>query len=88
MHARDSSHRRAVLQIVQAALVEAPYECSVVELTATTVTRHAVELQGPAPENASPVIAPIDERFHLINGAWQADAPIPHMNEPALARIC
>lgn len=70
IHARASSHQGRVLQIIQGALVEAPYECTVIELTVTSVTRRAVVLKGPRPDGAIPVLADADEHFELVEGSW------------------
>lgn len=77
IHARASSHHGGVLQIIQGALVEAPYECTVTELTPTSVTRHAVVLDGPPPNGGTPVLVDADEHFELIDGAWQPRTPAP-----------
>lgn len=70
IHARDSSHRDGLLQLVQGALVEAPYECSIVELTADAVTRTAVLLDGPEPSSDVPTLTDAHERFERICGEW------------------
>lgn len=75
IHARDSSNHGAVLQVVQGALVEAPYECSILELDDTTVTRRAVVLPGPPPAGITPALVPVEERFSCSAGAWRALPP-------------
>lgn len=77
LHARDSSHHQAVLQIAQAALVEAPYECGVLELTATEVVRRAIELPGPQRDGLLPVLVEAEERFTLVAGVWQPAISMP-----------
>lgn len=87
IHARASSYRGGVLQIIQGALVEAPYECTVIELTATSVTRQAVVLDGPKPHAPAPILVDADEHFQLINGAWKPRTPAVPATVTALRSV-
>ena len=67
IHARARSYERGLLQLVTGALVEFPYECTLVEITSTEVTRTAVPLGGPAPDGPDPSLAPAEESFAMSN---------------------
>jgi predicted phosphodiesterase len=71
IHARESHTHGPVLQLVGGALIEAPYECAVVEVDADTrtVRREARPLTGPAVER-TPVFAPEVERWRFDGLVW------------------
>jgi predicted phosphodiesterase len=73
IHARDSHAQGPVLQLVGGALIEAPYECAVVELDAETLTvrREARPLDGP-PVERSPVFAPASETWSFDGIEWMS----------------
>lgn len=75
IHARASCCDGPLLQLVQGALVEAPYESSLLEITAARVTRHAVELEGPATLRPGPALAPASQTFALTESGWAPIAP-------------
>jgi hypothetical protein len=62
-----------VLQLVGGALIEAPYECAIVDVDeeAMTVTRQAHPLRGPAVER-SPVFAPERETWRFDGLVWSS----------------
>jgi hypothetical protein len=73
IHARDSLAEGSVLQLVGGALIEAPYECAIVDVDADalTVTRTAHPLSGPAVER-SPVFAPERETWRYDGLVWSS----------------
>jgi hypothetical protein len=83
LHGRDSHASGNVLQLCTGALVEAPYEAAIVEVTGSDerarVRRHAESL-GPPPAGPDPVLAPADESWIFDGAAWrpaEAGAPSP-----------
>ena len=75
IHARASSHDGRVLQLVQGALVEPPYEFSLVEISRRAVTRQAFTLAGPPARMRPPALVGISERFVLGDDAWRPAGP-------------
>lgn len=73
VHARDSHAEGGVLQLVGGALIEAPYECAIVEIDAETlcVTREAHPLGGPAVTRI-PVFAPERETWRYDGLVWSS----------------
>jgi len=73
IHARDSHAEGRVLQLVGGALIEAPYECAIVEVDAQalTVTRAAHPLSGPA-VTRTPVFAPEREAWRYDGLVWSS----------------
>jgi predicted phosphodiesterase len=71
IHARDSHAQGPVLQLVGGALIEAPYECAVVDVDADalTVHRETRDLAGP-PVERSPVFAPASESWRFDGIEW------------------
>jgi hypothetical protein len=78
LHARDSTSEGGVLQLVAAALVEAPYEVSIVEILRSeagwTVERSCSSL-GDVGELELPVLSPAFERWSWTGDAWIAGGP-------------
>ena len=77
IHARDAQCGERILQLTQAALIEAPYECAVLDVEAddgeVAVRRRARLLAGPPPPGPLPVISPAEERFRwTAAGGWVA----------------
>jgi hypothetical protein len=83
IHARDTLADGALLQLTQAAFVEAPYECSVVEIEPDgAVTRQAHALTGAPPPNPQlPVLGPAHVRFAHDGTGWQ-DRPSTRIGAP------
>jgi hypothetical protein len=76
IHARDAQHRGALLQLTAAALVEPPYECTLVDVDpdgdGVAVRRRARSLPGPEPTGPLPVLSGADERFRWsIGRGWR-----------------
>jgi predicted phosphodiesterase len=73
IHARDSHAEGRVLQLVGGALIQAPYECAIVEVDADalSVTREAHALDGPAVERI-PVFAPERETWRYDGLVWSS----------------
>lgn len=73
LHARESHARGNVLQLCGGALIEAPYEAAVVEVTGSPggvrVRRHAESL-GPPPAGPDPVLAPAEESWAFGDEGW------------------
>jgi predicted phosphodiesterase len=73
IHARESHARGPVLQLVGGALIEAPYECALVEIEVSDgtveVAREARPLPG-APVEREPVFAARSERWRYEGGTW------------------
>lgn len=79
IHARDVSTAGPVLQLTQGALVEAPYEWSIVEIETTpalSVTRTAIETPGPPATGPTPTLAPTEITWAYANGTWHSTSPI------------
>jgi predicted phosphodiesterase len=74
IHARESHAEGRVLQLSAGALVEAPYEAAIVDVSAwrrfVRVRRRTLEL-GPPPAGPDPVLAPSDETWIFAAGAWR-----------------
>jgi len=74
LHARESHASGNVLQLCTGALVEAPYEAAIIEVTGSDegarVHRHAESL-GPPPAGPDPVLAPAEESWIFDDGAWR-----------------
>jgi predicted phosphodiesterase len=73
IHARDASCSGSVLQLVQGALVEAPYECSILGLSCDAVTRRSIELGGPPATGLTPALSELEDRHILESGRWRVD---------------
>jgi predicted phosphodiesterase len=73
IHARDSHAEGRVLQLVGGALIEAPYECAIVDVDedALTVSREAHPLSGPAVER-TPVFAAERETWRFDGLVWSS----------------
>jgi predicted phosphodiesterase len=69
IHARTSRVSDGVLQLTVGALIEPPFEATIVELADGTVTRSARRL-GPRPER-DPVFAPDEERWTWSPAGWE-----------------
>jgi calcineurin-like phosphoesterase family protein len=73
IHARESHAQGPVLQLVGGALIEAPYECALVDVKIKrrkiTVTREARPLPG-TPVEREPVFAPQREVWHFADDCW------------------
>lgn len=81
IHARASVAQGAVLQITNAAMVEPPYECSIVEIEqersgALTVTRESVRV-GALPGRREPVFCSPYEEWTFDGARWSAVQRIP-----------
>lgn len=86
IHARASAREGAILQIVQGALVEAPYECSVIELGDGRVMRRSVELAGPSPDGCPPVLVTSPDTYALVDGVWRPALPTSFSHGHGLAQ--
>jgi predicted phosphodiesterase len=74
IHARCSSHDGQLLQFTVGALIEPPFDATIVEIDASSQTvRREARRQGEIAET-DPVLAPDDERWHWADG-WTAEAP-------------
>jgi predicted phosphodiesterase len=73
IHARESHASGPVLQLVGGALIEAPYECALVEIEVErgeiVVTREARSLPGASVER-EPVFAPAREEWRYADECW------------------
>jgi predicted phosphodiesterase len=75
LHGRESHASGNVLQLCAGALVEAPYEAAIVEVTGSDEGAHAsrhAESLGPPPAGPDPVLAPAEESWTFDGGAWGA----------------
>jgi predicted phosphodiesterase len=70
IHARCSRHDGALLQLTVGALIEPPFDATLVELDGTSVRRTARRLGELAVTD--PVFAPDEERWQWADGAWRA----------------
>jgi hypothetical protein len=70
IHARCSRHDGPLLQLTVGALIEPPFDATVVEVEGTSVRRRARRL-GPIAVT-DPVFAPDEERWQWSAGAWRA----------------
>jgi predicted phosphodiesterase len=73
LHVRDSVAQGSVLQLLFAALVEYPYEHSLLEVGPDYVTRTAFALED-AEHRRNPVLAPAVEHWQFAGGAWSLRA--------------
>jgi predicted phosphodiesterase len=74
IHARDSHAESNVLQLSAGALVEAPHEVAVVDVSVSRRrirVRRRTEALGPAPAGPNPVLAPSDETWTYAGGSWR-----------------
>ena len=96
IHARDSYRRGPVLQFCGGALVEAPFECAVIEIEflqegQAVVRREALRLKDSLTAR-DPVFAPAVEAWRFAGGGWQlmpiADGALkPQGSSPGFAAI-
>jgi hypothetical protein len=74
LHGRESHASGNVLQLCAGALIEAPYEAAIVDVTApdegAQVHRDAQSL-GPPPAGPDPVLAPAEESWIFDGEAWR-----------------
>lgn len=70
IHARCSRQDGQVLQLTVGALIEPPFDATLVEIEGTTVRRSARRLGELAVTD--PVFAPDEERWQWADGAWRA----------------
>jgi predicted phosphodiesterase len=91
IHARDVLVEGPVLQLTQAALIEPPYEASVVEIAVGAgqvhVARRATALAGPEPAAPPPLLVPGEQRFEYTAGAWQ-EVPVVPVNPVSRSTPC
>ena len=78
VHARVSAHHGPILQLTGGGLVEAPYECAVIDLRlerdrTLTITRDCHRLL-PATGGREPVLAPEREIWRYRRGGWSSAA--------------
>jgi predicted phosphodiesterase len=76
IHARTSEARGPLLQLTVGPIIEPPFDCTIIEITAgdqPEVTRTARRL-GPRPP-LDPVFAPSTERWRWTGAAWTPDPP-------------
>ena len=73
IHARDSHAEGPVLQLVGGALIEAPYECAIVDVDpeGLVVSRESHRLSGPAVKR-TPVFAPEREAWRFDGLVWSS----------------
>lgn len=76
IHARDAQRRGALLQLTAGALIEPPYEYTLVDVEPAAdgveVRRRARSLPGPAATGPLPVLSAADERFRWTAGSgWR-----------------
>ncbi len=70
IHARCSRHDGPLLQLTVGALIEQPFDATLVEIEGTTVRRTARRLGEVGVTD--PVFAPDDERWEWADGTWSA----------------
>jgi predicted phosphodiesterase len=74
IHARDAHARNAMLQLSAGALVEAPYEVTIVDVRvvgAQVRARRVCRSLGPPATGLDPVLAPADEIWAFGRGGWR-----------------
>lgn len=70
IHVRSSRHDGPLLQLTVGALIEPPFDATLVEVDGTTVRRTARRLGEVAVTD--PVFVPDEERWEWADGAWSA----------------
>jgi len=73
IHARESHAQGKVLQLSAGALVEAPYEAAIVDVSLwrrLVRVRRRAHVLGPPPAGPDPVLAPPDETWIFAAGSW------------------
>lgn len=73
IHARESHARDTVLQLSAGALVEAPYEIAIVDVSVSggeVRVRRRAQVLGPPPAGKDPVLAPADETWTYGSEGW------------------
>jgi Calcineurin-like phosphoesterase len=83
IHARASAIEGAVLQITNGAMVEPPYECSVIEIDGAaggmlTVARESVRV-GAAAARREPIFSAAREQWRFDGAGWSAVQGVPAM---------
>ena len=73
IHARCSTHDGALLQFTVGALIEPPFDATVVEIEGTSVRRTARRLGEIAVTD--PVFAADDERWQWTGDRWELQPP-------------
>jgi hypothetical protein len=76
IHARCTTHDDPLLQLTVGALIEPPFDATIVEIDATrlSIRRTARRLGEIAP--IDPVFSGDDGRWRVSDGRWEADVPI------------
>jgi hypothetical protein len=76
IHARCTTHDGPLLQFMVGAVIEPPFDATIVEIDAAklSVRRTARRLGGVAP--IDPVFSADDEHWRRIDDRWEADAPM------------
>lgn len=70
VHARVSQAEGSVLQLLQPALIEPPYECALIEIDATVVRRRCIAV-GTSDAERVPVFCDADETWAYDGEGWQ-----------------
>ncbi len=73
IHARESHARDTVLQLSAGALVEAPYEIALVDVSVAggdVRVRRRAQALGPPPAGKDPVLVPADETWTFGSEGW------------------
>lgn len=74
IHARCSTHDGPLLQLMAGAVIEPPFDATVVEIEGSTVRRTARRLGEIAVTD--PVFSADDERWQLLDDRWVAEVPV------------
>jgi hypothetical protein len=74
IHARCSRADGAVLQLMVGAMIEPPFDATIVEIDGTSVRRTARRL-GDVPVT-DPVFSADEERWQLLDDRWAAELPV------------
>jgi DNA repair exonuclease SbcCD nuclease subunit len=90
LHARAASTFGPVLQLSSGAMVEPPYECSVIDIDASdddglAVRRECIRLAGRRPESREPVLSPAQQEWRFDGSEWTTAVGDAHHGGRAMA---
>jgi len=77
IHARCSTHNGQLLQFTVGAMIEPPFDATIVEIDSTDITVQRTARRLGEVAVIDPVFAADDERWQRTDDVWEADSPPP-----------
>ena len=76
IHARCSTHDGPLLQFTVGAMIEPPFDATIVDVDATTLAVRRTARRFGEIATTDPVFAPDDERWQWIGDRWELEIPV------------